>query len=120
QGTSCGVGLVCNGAGACVGVPRVVVNEVESSGGVPGDWVELFNAGTAPADVSGWRFLDNDDLHTPYLIPNGTTIPIGGFYLLEEAQFGFGLGAADSARLFNAQGTPMDSYSWSAHAPTTY
>src|SRR5438128_1323742 len=69
------------------GSPLVVINEVESEG-PGGDWVELFNAGTAPADVSGWTFLDNDDGHTPYVIPASTTIAPGGFYVLSDAQFG--------------------------------
>ena len=38
------------------------------------------------------------------MIPAGTTIAPGGFFLLEEAAFGFGLGGADSARLFDDTG----------------
>ena len=90
-GTLCGADQVCNASGSCV--LRVVINEIESSGGTPGDWVELFNAGAAPADVSGWTFLDNDDAHTPYVIPAATIIDAGGYLLLEEARFGFGLGS---------------------------
>jgi len=41
--------------------------------------------------------------------------------VLDEALFGFGLGSADSARLFDVDGTTLiDSYSWTAHAATTY
>jgi hypothetical protein len=97
----------------------VRINEIESSGGVPGDWVELFNAGPVAVDMSGWIFKDNDDTHA-YAIPAGTTIAAGGYYLLEEAAFGFGLGAADSARLYDSQGAAIDAYSWTAHAATTY
>ncbi len=118
-GVGCGTGLVCNGAGGCVGVARVVINEVESNGGVPGDWVELFNAGTATADLSGWIFKDNDDTHG-YAIPAGTTLAVGAHMTLEEAAFGFGLGGADSARLFDRSGAIVDSYSWTTHAVTTY
>ena len=100
--------------------PAIVINEVESSGGDPGDWVELFNAGTTDADLSGWIFKDNDDTHA-YSIPTGTTLLAGARYLLEEAALGFGLGAADAARLYDASGTSLiDSYSWTAHAATTY
>ena len=99
--------------------PTVKINEVESSGGVPGDWVELINTGGSPADISGWVFRDNDDTHT-YTIPGETTIAAGGYYLLEEAAFGFGLGGADSARLFGATGTVIDSYTWTVAATTTY
>jgi hypothetical protein len=98
----------------------VVINEVESSGGTPGDWVELFNAGPAPADVSGWVFRDNND-QAGYAIPAGTIIAAGGYLVLDEAQFGFGLGAADAARLFRPDGTTLvDSYTWTVHATTTY
>lgn len=97
----------------------VKVNEVESNGGTPGDWTELYNAGTTPADISGWTFKDNDDTHV-YVIPAGTVIPAGGYYVVEEAAQTFGLGSADSARLFDALGNLVDSYSWTAHAAITY
>jgi hypothetical protein len=100
--------------------PVVVINEVESNGGVPGDWVELYNAGTAAADLSAWVFRDSDNTHS-YVIPAGTSVAAGGYFMLEEAAFGFGLGAADSARLFDSTGTTVvDSYTWSSHAATTY
>ncbi|HTL34106.1 MAG TPA: lamin tail domain-containing protein [Kofleriaceae bacterium] len=117
--SQCDSGFACSG-GTCVGVPHVTINEIESSGGVPGDWIELTNTGTAAADVSGWRLLDNDNTHAPYVIPAGTIIPIGGYVVVDEAQFVFGLGAADSARLFDATNTLVDTYSWAAHAVTTY
>ena len=72
-------------------------------------------------DVSGLKFLDNDNTHTPYVIPPGTTIAPGAFLVLEEAQFGFGLGAPDSARLLQADGTTVvDTFTWTQHAATTY
>jgi hypothetical protein len=97
----------------------VRINEVESSGGVPGDWVELVNPSTVAVDVSGYVFRDADDAHT-YAIPAATTIAPGAYLVLEEAAFGFGLGSADSARLFDATGAAVDAYAWTAHATTTY
>nr|WP_264674207.1 lamin tail domain-containing protein [Nocardioides lijunqiniae] len=99
----------------------VRVNEVESSGGTPGDWVELVNNGAAVADVSGWVLRDSAD-GAGYTLPATSTIPAGGHLVLEEASLGFGLGGADSARLFAADGTTLlDSYAWTAHASgTTY
>jgi hypothetical protein len=98
----------------------VRINEVESSGGVPGDWVELlFDAGPVAVDLSGFIFRDSDDPHA-YVIPTGTTIAPSAYYVLEEVDFGFRLGAADAARLFDAMGTPIDTYAWTAHASTTY
>ena len=93
---------------------------MESSGGSPGDWVELYNAGPSAVDLSGWSFVDNDDTHVRYALPAGTSIPAGGFLLLEEAAFGFGLGAGDTARLFDSVGSLVDSYTWTSHATTTY
>jgi hypothetical protein len=98
----------------------VRINEVESSGGIPGDWAELVNTGSTPVDVSGWFFKDNDNTRT-FTIAPGTVIAAGGFLVLDEAVFGFGLGSADSARIFDATGTVLiDSYSWTTHATTTY
>lgn len=99
--------------------PTVLINEVESSGGEPGDWVELFNPGLNTNDLTGWVLKDNDDSHA-YVLPQGTSIAPGEYLLLDEADLGFGLGGSDSARLFDASGTLVDSYDWAAHAATTY
>ena len=100
--------------------PAIRINEVESNGGVPGDWVELINTTTAPIDVSGWGFRDKDTTRLFYVIPAGTVLPAGGYYLLEEAQFNFGLGANDVARLVNQFGGAVDLYQWTVHATVTY
>jgi hypothetical protein len=97
----------------------VRLNEIESSGGVPGDWVELVNASSTPADLSGWIFKDSDDTHA-FVLPAGTTLAPNAYLVLDEASFGFGLGAADSARIFDASGALVDSYAWTAHAAVTY
>jgi hypothetical protein len=105
----------------------VKINEVESNGGTPGDWVELINIGGTTADLSGWRFRDNDPARVtaPAIIPAGTLLPPGQYYVLNEVvsgvgQFNFGLGAADSAIVTDANDAPVDSYSWTAHAAVTY
>jgi hypothetical protein len=61
------------------------INEVESNGGTPGDWVEVINNGTTSVDLGGFKFRDNDPTHAQYAIPAGTTLAPGGYYLLEEA-----------------------------------
>ncbi|WP_218825698.1 lamin tail domain-containing protein [Streptosporangium subroseum] len=99
--------------------PAVKINEVESNGGTPGDWIELLNTGATPVDVSGWVLKDNDDTHA-FTIAAGTTVAAGAFLALDVDPV-FGLGAADSARLFLPDATTLvDSYSWTAHAATTY
>jgi hypothetical protein len=97
----------------------IKVNEVESNGGTPGDWAELYNPTNAAVDLSGWVVKDNDDTHI-YTLPAGTTIAAGGYLTVEEADLGFGLGAPDAVRLYSKYGVTVDSYSWTAHAATTY
>jgi len=99
--------------------PGIKVNEVESNGGTPGDWVELFNPTTAAVNISGWALRDNDSTRT-FRFPDGTSIPAGGYLVVEETTFGFGLGAADDARLLNQFGAPVDVYTWLVHASTSY
>ena len=66
------------------------------------------------------QFRDNDDTHS-YLIPASTIDPAGGYFVLEEAAFGFGLGAAESARLYDpAAGDRSIRTRWTAHAAITY
>jgi hypothetical protein len=116
--------IVCSSPPATPAMVRI--NEVESNGGTPGDWVELFNAGGTAADISGWLFRDNDPARVtaPAVIPAGTILPPGGYYVLNEVvggvgQFNFGLGGADSAIVTDANDAPVDSYSWTAHATNT-
>lgn len=97
----------------------VRINETESSGGSPGDWVELVNTGTVAADVSGWVVKDNDNSHS-YKIGKNTSIAPGAFLAL-DVDSSFGLGSSDSARLFQADGsTLVDSHTWTDHATTTF
>ena len=110
--------LTC--ASASMAQSTVTINEVESNGGTPGDWFELYNKGAGAVDISGWKMKDNDDGHAFYVIPAGTMIAPGGYFVGEEAAFGFGLGSADSVRIFDATETPVETYSWTAHATTTY
>ncbi|MBS3180273.1 MULTISPECIES: lamin tail domain-containing protein [unclassified Pseudoclavibacter] len=101
----------------------VVFNEIESSGGEPGDWVELFNPGVGAIDLSGYVLTDNspeDETHR-FLLPEGTTLQAGAYLVVEEADFAFGLGGGDSAMLFAADGTTVvDEHSWTQHAATSY
>jgi hypothetical protein len=98
----------------------VRINEIESNGGTPGDWVELVNPTAAAIDVSGWIVKDSDDTHVSTL-PAGSSVPAGGFFIVEEAQLGYGLGSGDAVRLFAPDGaTIVDQYAWTAHAATSY
>ena len=96
----------------------VVLSEIESKDGEPGDWIELYNPLDTDLEVGGLVVKDNDDSHA-YTIPEGTVIAAGGYLVLEEADFGFGLGGADSVRIFEDDELVQE-YSWTEHAPTTY
>src|SRR5262249_11547093 len=72
-------------------------------------------------DISGFKLLDNDNSHTKYAIPATTVLPVGGFYVANQAQFGFELDSIDSVRLYAADGTTViDSFSWLEHSSTTF
>jgi len=43
-----------------------------------GDWIELYNGGASPVDLSGYHLSDNLDQPFRWCIPSGTTIPAGG------------------------------------------
>ncbi|MCL4179404.1 MAG: lamin tail domain-containing protein [Verrucomicrobia bacterium] len=69
--------------------PPVRVNEVLTRPTAPmRDAIELHNAGSAPADISGW-FL-TDDYQTPkkFRIPDGMELPVGGFFVFSADDFG--------------------------------
>lgn len=111
----------------------VEINEVESNGdAVHGDWIELYNTGADVGDevnLSGAILSDSDDSHR-FVIPSGTFLGVEEFIAFRVddplVSGNFGLGSADSARLFPAgtvnlgSTTPTDAYSWTAHAATTY
>jgi hypothetical protein len=88
------------------------------------DYVELMNTDTTnPVDISGYVIKDSDDGHA-FTIPNATMIAAGGYYVadVDTGPNAFGLGKADSARLFTPGPAPqlLDSYAWTSHAAATY
>lgn len=106
-------------------IDGVYVSEVESSGGDPGDWIELSNGSAEPIDLSGYVLKDDKDDHA-YVIAEGTVIAPGEFLVFDElgddgvGDFDFGLGSNDSVRLFDQAGELVDELSWEGHAETTY
>ncbi|MBD3234769.1 MAG: T9SS type A sorting domain-containing protein [candidate division Zixibacteria bacterium] len=40
------------------------------------EWIELLNVSGGIIDMSFWSVLDNDDNHTPFVFPEGTTIGV--------------------------------------------
>lgn len=88
----------------------VRINEVVTN---PDDWVELVNPTGSPLDVSGIVIKDDDDSHV-YTIAEGTTIAANGYLVIEDLSFG--LGKADSVRLFEGDEL-IDSTSWGPEHP---
>ncbi|HTW14389.1 MAG TPA: lamin tail domain-containing protein [Nocardioides sp.] len=133
--TVVGVGFVGVSPASAVttNLTDIEINEVESNGDAAnGDWIELYNTGDIVGDevnLSGVILSDNNNANR-FVIPTGTILDVGewiAFRVDDPAVAGsFGLGSADSARLFPA-GTvnlgavsPTDSYTWTSHAATTY
>jgi hypothetical protein len=46
------------------------------------DWIELYNPGVIPADLSGYFLTDNLTNKTTSILPPGTLVPAGGFLLV--------------------------------------
>ena len=102
-----------DGPAAALGSTTVTINEVDATGGSA--FIELYNSGTSDVDISGWRISVDDS----YDIPAGTTIPAGGFWVLEEADFPryFNLDdGGDNVYLFNSSLERVDQVGWDAAA----
>lgn len=115
---------------------RIVINEINfnsSDNFNPYDWVELYNPQDEPADISGWKFMDEDDSHL-FEIPDNTTIDNFGYLTLCQnsalfhnlfpqvinylGDFPFGLnGQGELIRLYNAEGILIDSLTFDDKAP---
>ena len=100
-------------------VNPVVINEVQSNDPNDGpDWIELANPTSEALDISGLVIKDDDDEHS-YTIPEGTQIPAGGFLVLTEEDFDFGLGKNDYVRIFE-NGRLIQSTTWVEHTNPTW
>ncbi len=109
---------------------KLVLNEINSN---PDDWVEVMNVGDEDLDVSGYELRDNSDDHR-WKFNEGTVIKAGKIYLVDAKHSGLifddatdsykegvfedaiSIGSGDSMRLYDGEGTLLDSYSWSEHA----
>ena len=71
-------------ANAALLAREVVINEImynPISGDDLDEYVELYNRGGAPMDVSGWRFTAGID----FVIPPGTVIPANGYLVVAKS-----------------------------------
>ncbi len=66
--------------------PMILISEVAWAGTKANpshEWIELFNNGSTPIDLTGWRLVSSDG--TPDIALSGV-IPPGGYFLLERDQ----------------------------------
>ena len=90
----------------------VQINEFDSNGGFPDDWVELKNTGAGPVDISNWIVKDQTEGNN-VTIPAATTLAAGALYTVDMG----GLGNGDTVRVFTpASAALIDSEVYGAHA----
>jgi lamin tail-like protein/collagen triple helix repeat protein len=112
------------GGGVALRVNEVVTG---TSGSASDEFVEIVNAGSAPANVGGWKLVYRSAVGTSDVvlatIPDGTSIPAGGFYLFggsayagatpADQPFSVSLAATGGGvGLRDATGTLADSVGW--------
>ncbi len=76
-----------------VAAAQVVINELvyDDSGTDDREFVELYNAGNSPIDISGWLLRASDTVAPPgdnnpdYTIPAGTVLAPGQYYVIGSA-----------------------------------
>ncbi len=79
---------------------NVVINEFLAHTATPDrDFIELYNHGPAPADISGCVLTDDPDVDR-FILPQGTVIPAGAFRAFDELALGFALDSAGEMILF--------------------
>ncbi|MDZ7317397.1 MAG: lamin tail domain-containing protein [candidate division KSB1 bacterium] len=94
---------------------RTVLEDPQEKGEYP-DWIELYNSGSDPIDLSGWTISD-DPFDETQRLPSGISIPGKGYLLLiadgEPHQgprhLGFKLKAEGGSIYLNAAGACVDS-----------
>jgi len=89
------------GAANFLPIPGLVINEILTHTDPPlEDAVELFNATGNSMNIGGWFLSDSQSDLKRYRIPDGTTIPAGGFKVFYQYQFGPADGETDAPPLF--------------------
>ncbi len=94
--------------------PTLRLNEVFASGSVP-DFIELYNAGSTAADLSGMSLTDDPLLPRKFVFQNGTTLPAGG-YLVVFADANSSAPGVHTGFALDAEGDQVSLYA-SASAP---
>ncbi len=88
-------------------VPPVFVNELEPNPASGNEWVEVFNAASAPVDVTGWTLETLVGTSAKLSIPLRGTIPARGFVLV-SVPIAFLNDAGEVLELRDAKGNLVD------------
>lgn len=114
---------------------EIVINEImykPSDDSDCKDWVELHNTQNNAVNISGWILKDDNDDHV-FQFPDGSTIEAKGYLVAVESSSDFssfyptvtnsvgdidyGFGRGDQVRLYDQNGTLIDSVAYSNEAP---
>lgn len=116
-----GLGSLLALCGAGTASASIVINEVlGSTVGTDAEYIELYNSGPGPVDISGWRveLWDSDtgapfggaDGGSPYIIPGGTTLAAGDYWLMANTTFGTFWSTSLRDQLIQENGIENSSY----------
>jgi len=89
---------------------EIVLNELMAKDPVTDiDWIELYNAGDADVDISGYLLNDKADPTGGFAIPDGTTIAAKGYYLVDQNESGIKISSGgEDVSLGAPDGTLLD------------
>ena len=103
-----------------LGKPTVYINEImaENRSYPNGDkqlcpWIELYNGGKKPADLSAWTLSDGS---RTFVFPEGSTLDAGTFLVLSCGKDSLPLSLSDGGtlELCDSQGKPADAFAFPA------
>jgi hypothetical protein len=61
----------------------VIINEIMyNTTSYDNEWVELYNADASEVSLAGWSLVDSDNTHDLLVIPDGFSIPAGGYFTI--------------------------------------
>ena len=101
-------------------VPTTNTADANDAVGTSDEWIELFNAGPAVADLSNWLLDDAEGDGAPYHVPAGTLLQPGAFALFYGSEIGIVLDdSGDEVRLMEPGGVVTDSVTFGPQAPNS-
>ena len=124
--------LTVSTGGGSGGGGGIVVNELMPNPSAvtddAGEWLEVYNWGSAPVDLQGWTLASNND--AAHTIATSVVVPAGGYAVLARngsssqnggvtTAYAYGTGftlanSADWLALRDASGATVDSVAWSS------